>query len=309
VKEALSFLKTHAYAHSAQALLADAQGNSVIINVGAQVEKQGRYQINTNFNICDLQTGHYSCQRYAIAQELLTKTTELSVPFFQKLLSQVRQEGNLSTQYSLISDLKRGIIYVYNFHDYQNAYTIDLKKELKKGYRLQKLAQLFPPSFAYETYAKKSPLYRKEQLLDQIDQLGFEQALQPYLLENGVQTKRDTALTLAVLEVALQLVKNTWNQHEGGQMWAYWFSLPTGYQVPRLQDERLLQASVLLKRLQGDTVLDAKMRHFLAEMYAYTQLLLGDTQKAREYYHYATAEPNQTYPISYNRAKTMLSRL
>ncbi len=121
VKEGLAFLKTHQYANSSQALLADAQGNSVIINAGARVEKQGRYQINTNFNVCDVKTGKYSCQRYDIANEMLSNTTELSVPFFKKLLSRVHQEGNLSTQYSIISDLKRGLIYVYNFHNYENS--------------------------------------------------------------------------------------------------------------------------------------------------------------------------------------------
>jgi hypothetical protein len=309
VPEALAFLQTHAYANSAQALLADAQGNSVIVNVEAQVKKQGRYQINTNFNVRDLKTGSYSCQRYDIANQLLAQTTELSVPFFQKLLSRVRQEGPLSTQYSIISDLKRGLIHVYNFHDYANGYTIDLKKELQKGYRLQKISQLFPSSFAYEACAKASPLYRKEQLLDQIEQVGFERALQPYLRESEGQTKRDTALAMAVLEVSLQLIKNTWNQHQQGQMWAYWFNLPAGYQVPRLQDQRLAQASTLLRALMTDAVTDAKLRHFLAEMYAYTQLLAGDLATARVFYHQAIAEPSQTYPVSYNRAKTMLNQL
>lgn len=37
VKEALAFLQTHEYAYGAQALLADAGGHSVIINIGAKV--------------------------------------------------------------------------------------------------------------------------------------------------------------------------------------------------------------------------------------------------------------------------------
>lgn len=309
VKEALAFLKTHPYARSSQALVADAEGNSVIINAGAQVEKQGNYQINTNFDVCDLKTGNYSCQRYDIANKMLANTTELSVPFFKDLLSRVHQEGNLSTQYSIISDLKRGLIYVYNFHDYENSYTIDLKKELKKGYRLQKIAQLFPTSFAYETYAKQSPLYQKEQILDGINQVGFEQATQPYLTMGKGQSKQDTALTMAVLEVSLQLVKNAWNQHQHGQMWEYWFSLPDGYQVPHWQDKRLTQADVLLKALMSDPKLDTKTHNFLAEMYAYTQLVSGNQDEARKFYQQSIADPNQTYPVSYQRAKTMLSRI
>ncbi|MBC8153043.1 MAG: hypothetical protein H7Z72_09040 [Bacteroidetes bacterium] len=309
VKEALAFLKTHHYANSAQALLADAQGNSVIINAGAKVEKRGNYQINTNFDVCDLKTGNYSCQRYDIANELLANTTELSVPFFKDLLSRVHQEGNLSTQYSIISDLKRGIVHVYNFHDYGNSYLIDLRKELRKGYRLQKIAQLFPPSFAYEMYAKQSPQYQKERVLDRIDQVGFDQAVQPYLSASNGQAKKDTALSMAVLEVALQLVKNAWNQHQNGQMWEYWFSLPGGYQVPHWQDKRLTQAGVLMKALMSDTNLDAKGQNFMAEIYAYTQLIAGKRDEAYKFYQQAVSDADKTFPVSYQRAKTMLSRI
>ncbi len=309
VKEALAFLKMHHYANASQALLADAQGNSVIINAGAQVEKQGNYQINTNFNVSDLKTGNYSCQRYDIANQMLSKATDLSVPFFEDLLSRVHQEGNLSTQYSIISDLKRGLIHVYNFHDYGNSYLIDLKKELKKGYRLQKIAQLFPPSFAYETYARQSSLYQKEQLLDQIDQVGFDQAMQPYFSARNSQSKKDTALSIAVLEVSLQLVKDAWNQHQHGQMWEYWFSLPGGYQVPQWQDNRLSQAGVLMKTLMSDPNLGPKGQNFLAEIYAYTQLVVGNQEEARKFYRQAASDPTQTLPVSYQRAKIMLSRI
>jgi hypothetical protein len=244
-----------------------------------------------------------------MADELLAHTTKLSVPFFEQLLSRVRQEGSLSTQYSLICDLKRGLIHVYNFHDFEHGYTLDVKQELKKGYRLQKVAQLFPASFAYETYAQASPLFRKEQLLDQIERVGFEQALRPYLAASQRPTQRDTALVPAAVEVALQLIKNAWNQHQQGQMWTYWFNLPAGYQVPRLQDERLGQARTLLQALRTDPLADAKLRQFLAEIHAYTLLLAGDVAQAQALYRQATAEPAQAYPVSYIRAKTMLSRL
>lgn len=307
VSEVLDFLKTHPFANSSQALVADALGNSVIINAGAQVKKQGTYQINTNFNVCDLKTGNYSCQRYDIANQMLSTATQLSIPFFENLLSRVHQEGNLSTQYSLIGDLKRGLLYVYNFHDYSRSYTIDLKKELKKGYRLQKIAQFFPPSFAYETYAKKSALYQKEQVLDQIDRTGFERAIQPYLAIGTGQSKADTALSVTMLEVSIQLVRNAWNQHQHGLMWDYWYSLPNGYQVPHWQDDRLTQAGILMKALMNDPRLGIKGQNFLAEIYAYAQLVSGNTDEARNYYRQATADPVQTFPVSYQRAKHMLS--
>lgn len=309
VPEALTFLQTHPYARSSQALVADALGNSVIINAGAQVQKQGTYQINTNFNVCDLKTGNYSCQRYDIANQLLMTATQLSVPFFENLLSRVHQEGNLSTQYSIIGDLKRGIVRVYNFHDYSKSHVIDVRKELAKGYRLQKIAQLFPPSFAYETYTRRNTLYKKEQVLDQIDRVGFAQAVQPYLSNSGGQSKADTALSVAMLEVSIQLVRNAWNQHQHGLMWDYWFSLPDGYQVPHWSDDRLTQSGMLLKALISDPRLDTKLHNFLAEIYAYTQLVASNPDEARTFYRQASADADQAYPISYQRAKTMLSRL
>jgi hypothetical protein len=121
VKEALAFLRMHPYAYASQALIADAQGSSAIFNVAAQVEKQGHFQINTNFDVRELKTGNYSCQRYDIANQMLSGATELSVSFFKDLLGRVHQEGSLSTQYSVICDLKRGLIHLYNFHDYENG--------------------------------------------------------------------------------------------------------------------------------------------------------------------------------------------
>lgn len=309
VKQALDFMKTHSYSFNSQILLADAEGNSVIINAGAQVEKQGVYQINTNFNVCDQKTGNFSCRRYDIANGLLASATQLSVPFFKKLLSQVRQEGPLATQYSTICDLKRGLIYVYYFHDFEHEYVIDLKKELQKGYRLRKLSELFPPSYAYERFAKNHPQYQKELMLDQIERVGFERALQPYLSPGQETIKKDTALALATMEVALQLVKNTCNQHNNGGMWEYWFSLPGGYQVSRMQDNRLFDAGRLLKVLMNDGGLDVKLRYFLAEIYAYTQLIQGNRDTAKQFYERAVSNPPQTYPVSYQRAKEMLIRI
>jgi hypothetical protein len=145
--------------------------------------------------------------------------------------------------------------------------------------------------------------------LDQIDQVGFDQAMQPYLSSEKGQSKPDTVLSMAVLEVSLQLVKNAWNQHQNGHMWEYWFSLPNGYQVPNWQDQRLTQAGVLMKSLMTDPNLGAKERNFLMEMYAYTQLVLGNQDEGRKFYQQAISVPNQTYPVSYQRAKNMLSRI
>lgn len=78
VPEALEFLKSHDYIFPSQVLLADALGNSVIINPGIKVMKTGNYQINTNFDITTLNTG-YSCGRYDTADTMLKGATDISV--------------------------------------------------------------------------------------------------------------------------------------------------------------------------------------------------------------------------------------
>ncbi len=76
-----------------------------------------------------------------------------------------------------------------------------------------------------------------------------------------------------------------------------------------MQDNRLTQAGVLLKALMTDSLFDSKMRNFLTELYAYTQLVAGNTDKARELYRQSVSDPNQAFPVSYQRAKAMLTKL
>lgn len=305
VKEALDFLSTHDYAFSSQALLADADGNSVVINAGAQVIKKGNYQVNTNFNICNAATGNYSCMRYDIANEMLSKATKLSVPFFKEILDATHQEGKLSTIYSNIYDLKRGIIYVYLFHNFNSVYVIDLKKELKKGYRLENLADHFPLYFSYNTFIQSDPGYKKELIMAEIDKKGLDSTVIHLIALN------DTSSTykFAMINVSLQLIRDSWNQHASGGMWEYWFSLPGGYSITHYKDKRLIAAEEILSSLMKQETPDSKNLYFTYEMYAYINLIQGNITVAKEYYGKAISSPSLTYPGSYNRSKEMLNRI
>ncbi len=305
VKEALDFLSTHDYAFSSQALLADAEGNSVVINAGVQVLKKGKYQVNTNFNICNVATGNYSCRRYDIANEMLSNATKLSVPFFKAILDATHQEGTLSTIYSNIYDLKRGIIYVYLFHNFNNVYVIDLKKELTKGYRLENLVNFFPSYFSYETFIQSDPGYKKELIMNEIDKKGLENTVSHYISLNDTSN----ANKLAFINVSLQLLRNSWNQHDNGGMWEYWFSLPGGYSITHFKDNRLDAAAEILSLIIKQDKLDSKNRYFTYELYAYINLVQGNILIAKEYYEKAISNPSQTYAVSYNRAKEMLNKI
>ncbi|MFL9483836.1 carcinine hydrolase/isopenicillin-N N-acyltransferase family protein [Chitinophagaceae bacterium LWZ2-11] len=325
VKEAIEFLKTHEYAlYSCQALLADAEGNSVVINAGVQVMKEGNYQINTNFNISDLKRG-ITDRRYDIANEMLQSGTDVSVPYLKTILDRTHQEGNLTTLYSYVFDMKKGLIYVYFFHNFDNAYVIDIKKELKKGYRLENLADSFTLSYAYESFIKKDPGYKKEVILSEIYKKGLDVTVAHYLslLNTPIQKdstlktqkdsllkmRKDSALRMTMLEVGLQLVKDAYNRHAQGAMWLYWFSLPDGYTVSTFKDERLDAAKNIFECLKKQEPFDAKLKNFVTEIDAYVSLVQGKNEEAKTLYKSASANRDDTYPVSYDRAKEMLTRI
>ncbi|HTD99025.1 MAG TPA: hypothetical protein VK668_07040 [Mucilaginibacter sp.] len=308
VKEALVFLQTHDYTYGSQALLADAQGHSVIINAGTKVMKEGSYQINTNFNISDLKKGGAD-RRYNIANSILSKPSDLSVAYFKTLLDRTHQEGDLTTIYSYVFDMQKGLIYVYFFHNFNNVYVVDIKKELKKGYRLENLGDHFPSSYAYETQIQKDPGHQKEEILSAVYKNGLDVTVDQELATVNAPAPKDSTLKMTMLEVALQLVKDSWNQHAQGGMWEYWFSLPGGYKIVHFRDKRLDAADRIFQSLEKQEKLDPKLKNFMKEIDAYVNLVQGDTAKARNLYELASADQKDTYPVSYNRAKEMLTKM
>lgn len=310
VKEALAFLETHDYTSSSQVLLADATGNSVIIHVGAKVMKSGNYQINTNFDICNLATGNYSCGRYDIANQLFSKAKTVSVPLLKNLLNQTHQEGTLSTQYSNIYDLKRGIIYVYLFHDFGHVYVIDLKKELSKGYRLEMLADHFPVSFAYQTFMQNQAIYKKEKIMSEIKDSGLTKTIDKYVSElRNTTTIKNSTLKITLLDVGIQLIKDANNQHQHGGMWEYFFGLQNGYNIIHYSDDRLKATTVLFNALLQEKWDDIKSKNFALEMAAYVDLLENKKSLALESYQKLAANPSETFPVTYDRSKEMLNRI
>jgi len=309
VKEAMAFLETHDYTGSAQVLLADATGNSVIIHIGAKVMKSGNYQINTNFDICNLAAGNYSCGRYDIANQILSKTKTVSVSLLKNLLNETHQEGNLSTQYSYINDLKRGIMHVYLFHDFNHAYVIDLKKELTKGYRLEILADHFPISFAYQTFMQNNPLYKKENIMSEIKDKGLTKTIEKYIADLKNITKADSTLKMTLIDVGIQLIKDANNQHTNGSVWEYWFCFQNGYNIIPYSDDRLNAASELFDALLQEKWNDIKYKNFVLEMAAYVDLLENKKSMALASYQKLAANPSETFPVTYNRSKEILNRI
>jgi tetratricopeptide (TPR) repeat protein len=138
-----------------QYLIGDRFGNSAIIEPQTIVRKKGKYQIATNFYQSKTKPESITDTRYRIAKELFEKSERISVDLFRRILNATHQEKYsgfmTATLYSNICDLKKGEIYIYNFHNFEDVVKINLQEELKKGERFHSIVSLFP----CETFASK----------------------------------------------------------------------------------------------------------------------------------------------------------
>ena len=169
-------------------MFADASGGSVIIEPGAILRKTGRYQVQTNFHQ-SLSVPEYECERFAIATRMLADAQDrISLGLFRRILAATHEEQTYPTVYSNIYDLKRRVMYLYHFHNFENVVRIDLRAELKKGVHAVSLPSLFPkthPAAAYlQTRAKE--MHRVEPLVLKVDPNTFDDYAGSYRLESGV---------------------------------------------------------------------------------------------------------------------------
>jgi len=139
----------------AMLMFGDATGDSAIIEGDDVVRKQGWFQVVTNFYQSQTPAGQETCDRYQIAVRMLRESEEVSVPLCRRILAAVHAEGESKTLYSNIYDLKRRIVHVYHFHNFENVVTFDLAEELKKGQHSFDLPALFPTTFAANDFARK----------------------------------------------------------------------------------------------------------------------------------------------------------
>lgn len=304
IEEVLAYLKNHDYPFKSQALVADATGRSLVINAGIIVEKTGPYQINTNFNICNLKDKNYACWRYDLAEKELSKTKEISVDYFKRLLKLTHQQGQYGTMYSNIYDLKRGLIYVYLYRNFDDVYVIDLKKELKKGYRIEELASHFKSNSAYERVVKNHSEYKRELILDEIDKNGIEATLTRY----GEVKKSDPAskdkINGWLVDAALNLIIQAYNKHNAGAAWPYWYNFSTSYDVWDGGDDLKVSRRIFEWLLEAN---GEEPAFFLQEMLGYVYTMQGNSKLGKAYYEKAVAKaPKESG--NYKRSVVMLGR-
>ena len=127
--------------------VADATGGSMVVEWGNGevqfVESESWYQIATNFVMSEVKDGKYPCWRYNKADEILSQSETLSVDLIRNVLKATQQRGRGLTVYSNIYDLKKGIIYTYNLHNFDEVVVMDLSEELKKSQWRVVLSDLF----------------------------------------------------------------------------------------------------------------------------------------------------------------------
>lgn len=304
IDEVLAYLKDHDYTYKSQATVADATGRSLVINAGIIVEKTGAYQVNTNFNIGNLKGHNYNCWRYDLADKELSETTVISVDYFKKLLKQTHQQGQYGTMYSNIYDLKRGLIYVYLYRNFDEVYTIDLKNELKKGYRIEQLASHFKTSAAYEEVVKNHPEYKREQLLHEINQNGLEATLARYDALKKTDQSGNQKIDETMIDAGINLIIKAYNKHTNGGAWPYWYNFPTSYAVWNAGDD-LKQPTRIFEWL-----LESKENNapgfFYEEMLGYLYTMQGSGAIGRDFYKKVIAKAPKDSG-NYRRAAKMLA--
>lgn len=119
-------------------LMADRSGASAVIEwsqTGLRcVGRTKNYQISTNFVASNFQPGQYPCARYRVAEQILGAVADrVSVEVIRSVLSATHMEFQTPTVLSNICDLGSGDIYLYYFHNYEEAVRMNLFRELKKG--------------------------------------------------------------------------------------------------------------------------------------------------------------------------------
>ena len=129
-------------------MLVDAAGASAVVEwmdgTLKIVQKQGAYQVITNFWLSKPEMGWYPCARYSKAEKMLEKGGAPSLSGFAAILEAVSQDdGSMGTVYSNIDDLARGEVHTYYRRDFKRAITFNLAEELAKGDHTYELAALF----------------------------------------------------------------------------------------------------------------------------------------------------------------------
>lgn len=154
VEEAIEMMRQYNpdFLRRIQMMFVDQSGDAAIIETNEIIHrKTAGSLVVTNFRQSDPDPETYPCPRYAAVTEAL-KHNPADLPLMEKLLYTTRMKDPVTTQYSTIYDLKRGIAHLYLFHDFNTRVSLNLREEIAKGKRTIALADLFPANSARAAY-------------------------------------------------------------------------------------------------------------------------------------------------------------
>jgi len=139
------------------------------------LESDQSYQVATNFVGSAYTDREKPCWRYNKAVETLDKEATYSLGTVRNALAASHQEGeNSRTVYSFICDMRKGEIYVYNYHDFSRSVIFKLEEEVNSGPQEHYLGQLFPERTSdYEIFLEDGPVKMVEMGLNQNPQLAM----------------------------------------------------------------------------------------------------------------------------------------
>ncbi len=114
-------------------LIADRTGKSVIIEWDGNklniIPKKDRYQIATNFILSHIEDVNLvSCKRYIDTNKILN-SQNVSIETCRDVLKATHQKFIV---FSLVADLKKGLIYLFSNPNYENVAKLDVIEELNK---------------------------------------------------------------------------------------------------------------------------------------------------------------------------------
>jgi hypothetical protein len=187
VEEAIAFFSKYNIPGLARARfpIADRTGASAVIEYGQgkvqYVRKMGVYQIATNFVITNVKGEDYPCTRYRIADMMLKNARAVSLDLVRAVLSATHQEGPYPTVYSNICDLRNGVLYLYNFHNFEEVRQFHLEEELKKGKTTYDIPSLFSVKthVAY-VFERERTIPASEELSKVVESQGVEKAIERF---------------------------------------------------------------------------------------------------------------------------------
>jgi hypothetical protein len=157
VEEVIAWVQEHQW-HEVmhdQLHFADATGDAVVISAGpdgkvAFTRKPAGdgFLVSTNFNLANLSNGSYPCWRYARAEKMLSRIeieAELTAERVASIMEAVHVEGPSGwTLYSLVADLRGGLVYVYFMFQYDAPIVLSIDEQIAQPQNSRPVSELFP---------------------------------------------------------------------------------------------------------------------------------------------------------------------